>query len=88
MRSYTAICAECANGSSLAVALQAYKAAAIGIIKEYMVSADTTEVAEALKELGQPDLQHIFREAGEATLLATAFQETSKWACLASPAYH
>ena len=46
--------------SRLLCALQAYKAAAIGIIKEYMASADSAEVAEALKELGQPDLQHIF----------------------------
>ena len=44
----------------LRCALQAYKAAAVGIIKEYMASADVAEVAEALKELGQPDLQHIF----------------------------
>lgn len=40
--------------------VQAYKAAAIGIIKEYMASADTAEVTEALEELGQPELQHIF----------------------------
>ena len=40
--------------------VQAYKATAIGIIKEYMASTDSAEVAEALKELGQPDLQHVF----------------------------
>jgi len=40
--------------------LQAYKAAAVIIIKEYIVSADTAEVAEALKELDQAKLQHIF----------------------------
>ena len=39
---------------------QAYKAAAIGIVKEYMASADLGEVAEALTELSQPALQHIF----------------------------
>lgn len=41
-------------------AVQAYKAAAVVIIKEYLVSADSAEVAEALKELGQPSLQHVF----------------------------
>lgn len=34
--------------------------AAIEIIKEYMASADLGEVAEALMELSQPALQHIF----------------------------
>ena len=39
---------------------QAYKAAAIGIVREYMASSDSAEVAEALKELTHPDLQHMF----------------------------
>ena len=39
---------------------QAYKASAIGIVREYMASSDSAEVAEALKELAHPDLQHIF----------------------------
>ena len=42
------------------IASQAYKAAAIEIVREYMASADLAEVAEALRELGQPALQHIF----------------------------
>ncbi|CAL5223519.1 g6048 [Coccomyxa viridis] len=50
-----------ANGhSTSSPETKAYKAAAIGIIKEYMASADTAEVTEALEELGQPELQHIF----------------------------
>lgn len=40
--------------------LQAYKKAVIEVLKEYFASADCSEVATALGELGNPDLQHIF----------------------------
>ena len=52
--------------------LQAYKAAAIELVKEYMASSDIAEVAEALKELGQPEMQHIFVKQVRGRLQATA----------------
>lgn len=39
---------------------QAFKHSAVGILREYFLSADTAEVATALTELGKPDLHHIF----------------------------
>ena len=56
--------------------VQAYKAAAIEIVKEYMASADTAEVAEALKELGHPDLQHIFVKQVRPSCWPQQSQET------------
>ena len=39
---------------------QAYKQSAVGILREYFLSADTAEVATAFTELGKPDMHHIF----------------------------
>ena len=39
---------------------QAFKQSAVGILREYFLSADTAEVATAFTELGKPDMHHIF----------------------------